>query len=125
MKKKIIESNQQDKPKHILHHDDLLDILNELNSYDGGDYHNKFIERFCTEILSADTIYQITSDLEHYVDYVLELSYKEDWEEEYLDEDGNILPEYEDDKYVKHIVETEGEGDWIYEITGVEPEDGF
>lgn len=104
--------------------DDLGDLLKEIAELTRNT--DDFIDVFCQQICyGRNIINSIVYRLEKWLDDNTHFNVKDDWKEEYLDDDGNILPEYEDDEYVKHIVETEGEGDWIYEITGVEPEDGF
>ena len=110
-------------PKHDLSYDEFETLMTELVVSGGGNYDNKFIEKFCQYILSPETIDAIICDLEDYFEGT-EWEYDDDWES-YIDDDGNLLPEYENDEYIKHIVATEGWGDYIYKVTGVEPEDGF
>lgn len=111
------------KPKHDLDFDDFEVLMCDMVESAGGDYDNKFIKEFCQHIVSGDTLDAIVCDLEDWFDDH-DWNYDDEWEN-CVDEDGNILPEYEDDDYIKHIVETEGDGDYIYRLTGVKPEGGF
>lgn len=47
------------------------------------------------------------------------LDYYYDWEYEFTDEDGNILPEYEDDEFAQEVVEGDGHFDFIGQRTGI------
>ena len=107
------------KPKHNLDFDDFEVLMGDMIESAGGDADNKFIKEFCQHIVSGDTLDAIVCDLEDWLDNH-DWNYEYDWE--YYAEH---LSEYEDDDYVKHIVETEGDGDYIYKVTGVKPEDGF
>ena len=107
------------KPKHDLDFDDFEVLMCDMVGSAGGDYDNKFIKEFCRYIVSGDTLDAIVCDLEDWFDDH-DWNYEDDWKY-YADH----LSEYEDDDYVKHIVATEGDGDYIYKITGIEPEGGF
>lgn len=79
--------------------------------------------------LNAGDILDILSEVDHDLDtYILGveqwvtnegLDYYNLWEDEFTDEDGNILPEYEDDEFAQEVVQGKGHFDYIGQRTGV------
>ena len=101
---------------HDLGWSDLRDFLNDLQDEYGitaGDI---------VDMLSYDgnstELDKMVAGVERWVEDE-GLNNYDGWEDEFTDEDGNILPEYEDDEFAQEVVNGEGQFDFIGQRTGI------